>query len=602
LYLFKLLMLFIIFMFSSYIVFSAQIIWGGSSGLSQSKCNDMCFGYYHSGADICRNYLCSSNQYCDNGICRDKGGTGGIECSGSLIWCAATGSCLTPDACYCATHPDACSTEGNGGTDTGGTTPTEPTPTGTRSCGAICGVGPPDCYCSGSGSCPEGLCPTSEQSYDCNTCCLRCDLSPTPSCSPVNGGWSGWSGGYSSECDESATQRRSCNNPSPSCGGAGCSGPSTRTITRDTDGKACSSNQGVCRSGSCVDCDRNEQTCNLCNGNWIEEEAGNGKCCENWNVPNEYTKYMVDEFGGNACCNEATDCAISDRVCVDNLESDYTNENMIDDSICVDGNLMSRTKFIALQLLEIAKNKGSQRYVIFCDDKESALNEILKESSEITNTNNFCVLSLKDGNGKDEQIIIGTTLNPESNFLNLVSSSNVCSNVNNQNKFQVCKQNNIYYNPKAHAVLYSTQEITNVNTPTWTVALTEFLTDLVNKIMGTEFGQNSDISYINQREERYTNIYLNRIGNKVIRAIKEPRIKDNQEVEVILADYEGFEGNICTGEEAGVGMRGKGDHNKRFGVSDDDYVFLMMIIIAQQQIMDTKCSCRTKPLLTNGQT
>jgi hypothetical protein len=45
----------------------------------------------------------------------------------------------------------------------------------------------------------------------------------------VNGGWSSWLiGGWSSSCGPaSRTWSRSCSNPTPSCGGAGCSGSAT---------------------------------------------------------------------------------------------------------------------------------------------------------------------------------------------------------------------------------------------------------------------------------------------------------------------------------------------------------------------------------------
>ncbi len=57
---------------------------------------------------------------------------------------------------------------------------------------------------------------------------------------PINGGWSGWSA-QDNTCAYSAqtkTQTRSCTNPSPAYGGAGCSGPSTQTYTVP----ACASN------------------------------------------------------------------------------------------------------------------------------------------------------------------------------------------------------------------------------------------------------------------------------------------------------------------------------------------------------------------------
>ena len=169
--------------------------------------------------------------------------------------------------------------------------------------------------------------------------------------------------------------------------------------------------------------------------------------------------------------------------------------------------------------------------------------------------------------------MIGASLNQKSNLLSLISSISVCANVENKNEFQACNaEKTIYYNPMVHAVIFSTKEITNVKKPIWTVSLVEFLTDLINRILGTNYGQSADISYISQREERYTNLYVNRMGDKAIRAVKEPRIKSGNEVEVIIADYEGFAGNICTGQTddkyEGISM---GNHNKRFGVTDANY-------------------------------
>jgi len=51
----------------------------------------------------------------------------------------------------------------------------------------------------------------SPKTVDCGTCCT-----------PVNGGWSGWS-----SCNN-CSQSRTCTNPPPSCGGANCSGPYTQ--------------------------------------------------------------------------------------------------------------------------------------------------------------------------------------------------------------------------------------------------------------------------------------------------------------------------------------------------------------------------------------
>jgi hypothetical protein len=59
-----------------------------------------------------------------------------------------------------------------------------------------------------------------------NQACPVSDSTPTP----INGGWSDWS--YkNTQCGYSGTQTRTCTNPSPSDGGANCSGSSNRSYT-----------------------------------------------------------------------------------------------------------------------------------------------------------------------------------------------------------------------------------------------------------------------------------------------------------------------------------------------------------------------------------
>jgi len=87
---------------------------------------------------------------------------------------------------------------------------------------------------------------------------------PPPPCTPVNGGWSAWSSWSecSVECGGGTQYRtRTCTNPSPSCGGSYCSGPSTETrecntqpccecTPGDTETQQCGySNVGECEFG-----------------------------------------------------------------------------------------------------------------------------------------------------------------------------------------------------------------------------------------------------------------------------------------------------------------------------------------------------------------
>jgi len=81
--------------------------------------------------------------------------------------------------------------------------------------------------CNGGSCCAHGTAPTPTNP-------------PAPTCSPVNGGWSGWSA-CSASCG-GGTQTRTCTNPALSCGGANCAGASSQACNTQT----CSPPTPVC--------------------------------------------------------------------------------------------------------------------------------------------------------------------------------------------------------------------------------------------------------------------------------------------------------------------------------------------------------------------
>ena len=85
-----------------------------------------------------------------------------------------------------------------------------------------CNVGP---SCPAAGSCPTGCGYGGGSVADGNCGTTSCGATG-PCCSAVNGGWSDYG-----TCQASCTQTRTCTNPSPSCGGAGCSGDATQACT-----------------------------------------------------------------------------------------------------------------------------------------------------------------------------------------------------------------------------------------------------------------------------------------------------------------------------------------------------------------------------------
>ncbi len=164
-------------------------------------------------------YTCTngnSNSYCSS--VDDSGmnlGGGGNSCPVSCSSCSAG---CTSGAC------NTCS----------------PVNGGWSACSVSCGGGTQTRTCNNpSPSCGGSSC-SGDSSQSCNT--QAC------ACSPVNGGWSAWSA-CSVGCG-GGTQTRTCTNPSPSCGGAGCSGDSSQSCNTQACDVACTGHIGSCTASS----------------------------------------------------------------------------------------------------------------------------------------------------------------------------------------------------------------------------------------------------------------------------------------------------------------------------------------------------------------
>ena len=123
--------------------------------------------------------------------------------------------------------------------------------------------------CANSPCGTGGTCTNLENAYSC-ACASGYDGGGTNTpctCTPINGGWSAWSGW--SSCSVSCgggtqTRARTCTNPSPNVCGAACSGSTSQSQSCNTQ-SCCKGNGGACSSDS--DC---------CNGTCYGDGDGDG--------------------------------------------------------------------------------------------------------------------------------------------------------------------------------------------------------------------------------------------------------------------------------------------------------------------------------------
>ena len=197
--------------------------WGGSisSGSSVTA--------YLNGTEQCT--CISETRTCDDGSLSGSYTNASCSITCGANWCNAANQCTNKT---CASGLKCVGPSAPGCTGA--------TPVG--ACGNTCTT---DWYW---GCCPvgQGVC---SNLYKCCTGAADCPGGTCNfSCSPVNGGWSGWSA-CSVSCG-GGTQTRTCDNPAPSCGGANCSGSSSQACNTSccSDGAGCTANSQCC-SNNC---------------------------------------------------------------------------------------------------------------------------------------------------------------------------------------------------------------------------------------------------------------------------------------------------------------------------------------------------------------
>lgn len=199
---------------------------------------------------------------------------------------------------------------------------------------------------------------------------------------------------------------------------------------------------------------------NSCSENQAENPSStplNGYRCVNgdWTIQTEKTALN----GEPGYCPDDNQCLVnSNGNFADNDNTDrnpqcISHEQYINDDYCESGDWTSRTKFIALQLQEMA---AGNNYIIFCDDAVNVLNnlnyivgsELAENLVAGPNINNFCVLV-------NDKVIFATSLNQplteDNSFLDVVGVEN-CNVINKDKNQHLC-----WYDEDKQTIFYSNE-------------------------------------------------------------------------------------------------------------------------------------------------
>ena len=301
-----------------------------------------------------------------------------------------------------------------------------------------------------------------------------------------------------------------------------------------------------CAATSCWD----GKTCIQNQKNKPNTQAINGLRCIDGEWLNSSLKFNpVGDTGG--FCPETIQCLVNPLGNVNDNNNPaknpvcITDQQFIKDDYCENGEWTSRTKFVALQLIDIAKIND---FVVFCDTGENTLNNLnylvqgQLVGSLITpdNTNNFCTLLFAD------KILIGTSLNKPvvdaSQFLKTIGVESCSSALINDGQYHACDSSNkAWYNQKLNSIIYSKQSFT-IGTTNFLGTFISFIKnpfDTIKSRISATIQEPFDTSYLSSIN-RFSKLYISKNSGKEIRGSVEGKGFKNMVVE-----YKNFNTNIC---------------------------------------------------------
>lgn len=254
------------------------------------------------------------------------------------------------------------------------------------------------------------------------------------------------------------------------------------------------------------------------------------------------------------------------------------NTQYLGDHYCDNGEWTSRTKYIALQLLDLMETTNNDNYSLFCDFYDNTLNDysyqnvlstlqgpkpppglpsLYYERTDLkttctpgTNfpcTNNFCVLEYENSDG-GRTVAFGTSLNHpvNSDFITILDTDftkKYCDTVTDPEHFAICNNDNrIWYNKKYNAVIYSKQGISLTN-PNWQGIFSTSLRTPHLNILNT-LSSTINLNWLTKAND-YKKLYIANLGEKTIKGFVETMQVEGTRKTLMVLDYSGFDVDIC---------------------------------------------------------
>jgi len=259
----------------------------------------------------------------------------------------------------------------------------------------------------------------------------------------------------------------------------------------------------------------------------------------------EITTVKLTPDGRTGFCPDQNKCLINPSASTGNRcvsEGFFTQ-----DDYCENGDWSTRTKFVALQLIDTAK---ASDYVLFCDTPKNTLNNLdqliggtLAENIVSTeNTNNFCVLLFSN------RVLIATSLNKpiaeSTSFLKSVGIGNCNAALTDDGQYHSCSGQSQalgWYNLRLNSLIYSKQAF-QIGPTDFLVNFKKFLRKPFNTIIDSIrnlITKPFDTSFIDGLR-KFDKLYLSKTGDKEIRGIIEGLNTKN-----LLIQYKNFDTDVC---------------------------------------------------------